>query len=520
LGAALRRFGQGAFRSRRQRAARHCRRDVLGGSIVGGRHVSLNAGVQPTVKSPKRRHCQTLRNRGMTCAMPAREPSATSPPPSPGLAARRIAADIVAGVLRQKRPLDDLLERSELSALPERDRALVRTIVATVLRRLGTLRHLLATLLERGLPKSAPNVEDILLIGAAQILFLDVPDHASVDLSVRLAQADVHASHYSGLINAVLRKLARDGKSRLAALDATLLDTPDWLLERWIAHYGAATARAIATAHTQEPALDLTVKSDPKAWAERLNGRVLDTGTVRTVASGAIPQLPGYDEGAWWVQDTAAALPARLLCSALGDVRGKTIADLCAAPGGKTAQLALAGAQVTAVDRSAPRLERVRQNLARLQLSAEVVKADAAEWQGGPFDAVLVDAPCSSTGTIRRHPDIPWLKSEVDLKKLVALQTRLLDRAVTLLKPGGTLVYCTCSLEAEEGEDQIAALLGRNSGLRRNPIGAAEVAGHAELLTPEGDLRTLPCYWTYEAEPRMGGLDGFYAARITRNDGP
>jgi 16S rRNA (cytosine967-C5)-methyltransferase len=454
----------------------------------------------------------------MTGAMPDRKSASSSPsssPPSPGLAARRIAADIVGGVLRQKRPLDEQLEQSDLSALPERDRALVRTIVATVLRRLGTLRHLLATMLEKGMPSSAPKVEDILLIGAVQILFLDVPDHASVDLSVRLAQADLHASHYSGLVNAVLRKLARDGKARLAGLDTALLDTPDWLLQRWIAHYGQTAARAIAAAHMQEPALDLTVKSDPQTWATTLNGRVLDTGTVRTIASGPIPQLPGYDEGEWWVQDAAAALPARLL----GDIRGKSVADLCAAPGGKTAQLAQAGALVTAVDRSAPRLERVRQNLTRLRLSAEIVKADAAAWEGGPFDAVLVDAPCSSTGTIRRHPDIPWLKSEVDLAKLTALQSRLLDRAATLLKPGGTLVYCTCSLEAEEGENQIAALLGRNPGLRRSPIRADEVAGHGELLTPEGELRTLPCYWAYDPEPRMGGLDGFYAARLIRNDG-
>jgi 16S rRNA (cytosine967-C5)-methyltransferase len=449
--------------------------------------------------------------------MPGRKTaSAPSPsPPSPGLATRRIAAEIVFGVLRQKRPLDDLLEQSELGRLPERDRALVRTIVATVLRRLGTLQHVLAVMLEKGMPPSAPQVEAILLIGAAQILFLDVPDHASVDLSVRLAQADHHASHYSGMVNAVLRKLARDGKARLAGLDTVLLDTPDWLMRRWIAHYGQTAAHAIAAAHTQEPALDLTVKSDPQTWATTLDGRVLDTGTVRTIASGPIPQLPGYDEGAWWVQDAAASLPARLL----SDIRDKSVADLCAAPGGKTAQLALAGAQVTAVDRSAPRLERVRQNLARLQLSAEIVKADAATWQGGPFDAILVDAPCSSTGTIRRHPDIPWLKSETDLVKLVALQTRLLDHAVTLLTPGGTLVYCTCSLEAEEGEDQIAALLGRNPGLRRSPIMANEVAGHGELLTPQGELRTLPCYWAYDAEPRMGGLDGFYAARIIRSDG-
>ena len=215
--------------------------------------------------------------------------------------------------------LDELLEQSDLGALPERDRALVRTIVATVLRRLGTLRHVLATMLEKGMPSSAPKVEDILLIGAAQILFLDVPDHASVDLSVRLAQADPHASHYSGLVNGVLRKLARDGKARLAGLDTALLDTPEWLMQRWIAQYGDTAARAIAMAHTQEPALDLTVKQDPQGWAATLNGRVLDTGTVRTIASGPLPQFPGYDDGAWWVQDAAAALPARLL----GAVRGR-----------------------------------------------------------------------------------------------------------------------------------------------------------------------------------------------------
>jgi 16S rRNA (cytosine967-C5)-methyltransferase len=213
------------------------------------------------------------------------------------------------------------------------------------------------------------------------------------------------------------------------------------------------------------------------------------------------------------VQDAAAALPANLL----GDVRGKTVADLCAAPGGKTAQLAQAGAAVTAVDRSAARLKRLRENLSRLKLNAEVVEADAAQWQGGPFDAVLVDAPCSSTGTIRRHPDIPWLKTEADIAKLAALQSRLLDHAATLLKPGGTLVYCTCSLEASEGEQQVAALLGRNSALSRRPVQAEEVGGQAEFLTPDGDLRTLPCHWP-DSEPRMGGLDGFYAARIVRNE--
>jgi 16S rRNA (cytosine967-C5)-methyltransferase len=439
-------------------------------------------------------------------------PAPSVPPAPPGLLARRIAADIVGGVLHRKRPLDQQLALSSVGTLPERDRALVRAIVATVLRRLGTLRQLLSTQLERGLPQQAPQVESVLLVGAAQILFFDVPDHAAVDLSVRLVQGDRHAARYSGLINAVLRRLARDGASRLATLDTALLDTPDWLMRRWIAHYGEATARAIAAAHAHEPALDLTVKSEPETWAGKLNGRVLPTGSVRTLASGPIEQLSGYDEGAWWVQDAAAALPARLL----GDVQDKAVADLCAAPGGKTAQLASAGAHVTAVDRSSSRLARLRQNLARLKLSADIVEADAALWQAGPFDAVMLDAPCSSTGTVRRHPDIPWLKSEVDLRKLVALQTRLLDQATTLLKPAGTLVYCTCSLEPEEGEQAVAALLGRNSALRRAPIRPEEVAGLRELLTAEGDLRTLPCHLP-DADPRMSGLDGFYAARIIRN---
>jgi 16S rRNA (cytosine967-C5)-methyltransferase len=448
--------------------------------------------------------------------MPLARKSAKPAAPPPGLAARRIAADIIGGVLRRKRPLDELLESSGLGSVPERDRALTRTIVATVLRRLGTLRYLLSEQLERGIPRDAPQIEAILLVGAVQILFLDVPDHAAVDLSVRLAQADDRqASRYSRLINGVLRQLARDGKARLAALDTVPLDTPAWLLERWVAHYGEATARAIATAHTQEPALDLTVKNDPETWAATLSGRALATGSVRTVASGPVSQLPGFETGEWWVQDAAAALPARLL----GDVRGKTVADLCAAPGGKTAQLAQAGARVTAVDRSGARLARLRQNLTRLKLDAEIVEADAALWQGGPFDAVLVDAPCSSTGTVRRHPDIPWLKSETDLVKLAALQSRLLDHAMTLVKPGGTLVYCTCSLEREEGEDRIAALLARNPGLHRSPIRADEVGGQTDFLTAEGALRTLPCHWPSAAEPRMGGLDGFYAARIARPEG-
>jgi 16S rRNA (cytosine967-C5)-methyltransferase len=429
----------------------------------------------------------------------------------PGLAARRIAVDILDGVLRRRQTLDDQFDGEHahpgLPALADRDRALVRKLVGTVLRRLGTLNKLLAGALARGFPADAPRVELILLIGSAQILWLDVPDHAAVDLSVRLAQADRRAARYAGLINAVLRRIAREGA---AGIDGAI-DTPGWLMARWTRAYGRRIAHAIAETHRHEAALDLTVKDNPEGWAARLRGRVLPTGTVRLVAHGPIGRLPGFQEGAWWVQDAAAALPARLL----GEVCGLAVADLCAAPGGKTAQLALAGARVTAVDRSAARIGRIRENLARIDLTAETIAADATEWQGGPFDAVLVDAPCASTGTIRRHPDIPHLKREEDLAALTALQARLLDRAVALVRPGGTIVYCVCSLEPEEGEQQIEALRQRNPSVCRRPVSREEIPGIAGFVTAVGDLRTLPCHWP-DPDPRMAGLDGFYAARLQR----
>jgi 16S rRNA (cytosine967-C5)-methyltransferase len=438
----------------------------------------------------------------------------------PGLAARRIAADILDGVLHKRRTLDDQLEGAAahpgLKALSDRDRALMRRLVATILRRLGTLGHVLSRLLDRGIPTDAPRAQSALLIGAAQILWMDVPDHAAVDLSVRLVQSDRRAAKYAGLVNAVLRRCAREGQPLIDDVQAQTLDIPPWLMARWTAHYGETTARAIALALSHEPSLDLTVKSDAAQWATRLHGETLPTGTVRTLLHGPVTMLPGFAEGQWWVQDAAAALPARLF----GDTAGKTIADLCAAPGGKTAQLVQGGARVTAIDRSPGRVARLRDNLARLSLDAQTVVADAAEWQGEGsgegFDGVLVDAPCASTGTIRRHPDVAWLKQEADIGALAALQKRLLQKAAALLRPGGILVYCTCSLEPEEGEQAIAELLGSETGMRRAPIDAAEVAGLAEIVTRDGDLRTLPCHLPHD-DPRLGGLDGFYAARLVKS---
>jgi 16S rRNA (cytosine967-C5)-methyltransferase len=441
------------------------------------------------------------------------------PPEVPGLAARRIAADILDGVLHKHRTLDEQLDGAAahpgLKTLSDRDRALMRRLVATILRRLGTLGHLLSRLLDRGIPTDAPRAQSALLIGAAQILWMDVPDHAAVDLSVRLVQSDRRAAKYAGLVNAVLRRCAREGQPLIDSVKLQNLDIPEWLMKRWVAHYGETVAREIAVAIGHEPSLDITVKSDPDHWATRLHGEVLPTGTVRTLLQGPVTMLPGFAEGHWWVQDAAAALPARLL----GDVAGKSIADLCAAPGGKTAQLAHAGARVSAVDRSPARMTRLRDNLSRLALPAETVVTDAAEWQGGNgagFDGILIDAPCTSTGTIRRHPDVGWLRQENDIVALAALQGRLLQKAASLLRPGGMLVYCTCSLEPEEGEHAIAALLAAEPAMRRVPVEAGEVAGRQEILTADGDVRTLPCHLPHQ-DPRLSGLDGFYAARLVKS---
>jgi 16S rRNA (cytosine967-C5)-methyltransferase len=449
------------------------------------------------------------------------ESKKTPPPLSPtrdhqvGLPARRAAVTLLDAVLWKKQPLDDVLGRSRdkgvMFDLPVRDRALARAIVGMSLRRRGQIDHVLNHFLERGLPKKAGSLYAILLSGAAQLLFMNVPPHAAIDLAVRLAQWDPKAKRYDKLVNAVLRRVSEKGEAIAASLDAARVNTPDWLWERLVRSWGEERAHAIATSHLVEPPLDLTVKSDPTVWAERLAGRILPSGSVRLLSKGRIDELPGFDSGAWWVQDAAASLPAQLL----GDVAGKRVADLCAAPGGKTAQLAAAGASVVAVDGSKTRLGLLTENLKRLGLEAETVRADASTWQPEErFDAVLLDAPCSSTGTIRRHPDIPYLKSVKDIEELTAVQTRLLDNAVTLLKPGGTLVYSTCSLEPEEGEAQVAALMARNPALRIDPIGPDEPFGQTDWAQASGCLRTFP-FELQADKPEWSGMDGFFACRLT-----
>lgn len=425
-----------------------------------------------------------------------------------GLATRKAAVELLRAVLAQRRPIDEALDgHLALQAMEPRDRAFTRLLLTTTLRRLGQIDALIDGALKAPLPRGAATVRDVLRLGLAQRLFLATPSHAAVDTSVELAGVTGFAG-MKGLVNAVLRRLAEDGPALLAGQDAARLNTPGWLWTRLVDAYGAATAAAIAEAHLHEAPLDLSVKTDPEVWAGQMDAQLLPTGSLRREAGGMVPDLPGFAEGAWWVQDAAAALPARLF----GPVKDRRILDLCAAPGGKTAQLAAGGATVTALDRSTRRLKRVAENLERLGLPAEMHAADAESFTGGaPYDGVLLDAPCSATGTIRRHPDVPRLKGPEDVAKLAAAQARLLRHAVELVRPGGLLVWCTCSLLPEEGEAQIDRLLAEDDRMVRLPVAASEVGGSHEFLTAAGDVRTLPCHWQDQ-----GGLDGFHIARLKR----
>ncbi|MGH6923721.1 MAG: RsmB/NOP family class I SAM-dependent RNA methyltransferase [Propylenella sp.] len=433
-----------------------------------------------------------------------------------GLPARRTATAILQQVIERKTPLDQAIDSENnphFAALDQRDRALVRAILGQALRRRGEIETALNQALDRPLPPGSSLLSAILHVAAAQILFLDVPDHAAVNIAVAEAASDRRTGRARGLVNGVLRRLVRERDEILARPEAAKLNTPGWLYARWEAACGEATAAAIAAAHLKPPSLDISAKAEPELWAKQLGGALLPTGTIRLSETQRVFELPGYEEGAWWVQDAAAALIAKLL----GDVAGKRVADLCAAPGGKTAALAVADAQVTAVDISRNRLKRLAANLNRLKLEARLECADVLAWQpDAPFEAVLLDAPCTATGTIRRHPDIAWLKTPEDLAKLSALQAKLLDRAAALVRQGGVLVFCTCSLEPEEGEAQIAPFLRHHSDFSLLPIEPTELAGLTQLITPPGYLRTLPCHGFGEGTA-MHGMDGFFAARFSRN---
>jgi 16S rRNA (cytosine967-C5)-methyltransferase len=416
--------------------------------------------------------------------------------------ARAVALEALSQILRRHQALDDALKLDGIAE--SRDRAFARLLVATTLRRKGQIDAVLGKCLEKQPPHP---IEDLLRLAVAQLLFLDVKPHAVVDSSVELAKTIGYVP-LAKLVNAVLRRISTEGQAWVAAQDPAPLNAPDWLWQSWVSAYGEKGAREIAAAHLVEPPLDLTPAGSADIWADRLEAAQLFTGSLRRLAGGSVTALPGYEEGGWWVQDAAATLPVRLL----DPHPGEHIADLCAAPGGKTAQLAAAGAVVTALDRSARRLSRLQENLTRLNLSAELVTADASAWSPPAlFDKVLLDAPCSATGTMRRHPDVAWTKQPADIAKLAAAQDRLLAAAAKMVKPGGLLVFCTCSLQPEEGAARIDQFLRSDARFQCVPIEAGEVGGLSDLLSEQGDLRTLPSHLA-----EIGGMDGFYAARLRR----
>ncbi|USG61286.1 hypothetical protein NBZ79_19190 [Sneathiella marina] len=417
---------------------------------------------------------------------------------------RRAAVHLLTRVLQKHQLLEEILN-PVLKDLSPRDRSLSRALASTTLRHLGVIDGLIDKMLDRPLSEKIFEIRHILRIGIAQILFLNIPSHAAVHDTVELVP---EKSKYRGMVNALLRRTDRQGAKLLHQMDVPKHNTPPWLWENWVAHYGDETAHEIAAANMTEAELDISVKGDPQKWAKLLDADILANGSLRRPAASDITSLPGFSDGEWWVQDAAASIPAALF----GNVEGKTILDCCAAPGGKTAQLAASGAKVIALDRSKGRMKRLADNMNRLQLTVDIQVGEAENYSPEQkLDGILLDAPCSSTGTLRRHPDVAYLKSPADIEKLGSLQMRLLDAASKQLTPDAILVYSVCSLQAEEGEHQVDNLLKRDSSLKRQPVNAAEIGGLSEVINAKGDIRCLPQH--------LGGMDGFFAARLVKLSG-
>jgi 16S rRNA (cytosine967-C5)-methyltransferase len=419
---------------------------------------------------------------------------------------RAVAFHVLNGVFFQRRTLDDAYDHApEFLDLEARDKGFVRLLVATVLKRAREMDAILAGCLKEPIAAlKPPQVLTVLRLGLAQMMFLETPVHAAVNTSVELSE-EVGIHHLKPLVNAVLRRLSVEPPARLSPRDAGRANMPDWLWQEWVKDYGVEVALGIASTVLTEAPVDFSVRGDAQDWAQKLDAQVLPNGSLRRATSGLVTALPGYDTGDWWVQNAAAAIAVQ----AMGDVAGKTVVDLCAAPGGKTAQLAADGAKVIAVDRSAARMRRLQENMHRLNMAVEAVIADGAVWQpSAPVDAVLLDAPCTATGTLRHQPDALHLKDPADQVKLAALQKKLLLNAAKMLKPGGMLLYCTCSLQKAEGEAQTDWLLQQGLPLRLNPITMDQIP---EMRTTRGELRILPTRWA-----DFNGIDGFYVARFAR----
>ncbi len=411
-----------------------------------------------------------------------------------GLAARAATLAILLAIMEEGQTMAVVLanKNGALKGVGPQDRARAQRLALQVIRLLEPIDRLLEPHLRKAPPLAAMNILRL----AVTELHEGTAPHGVVNAAVELARKGQKTTHMAGLINAVLRKIPEG-----AALSGPAQMMPRWLRQPLVHAYGREVVSAIETVQAKAPPLDITPRGQTLP-----EGTVLPTGSIRLNEPGQVSALPGFAVGDWWVQDAAAALAAPLVAAKPGE----KILDLCAAPGGKTLQLASTGAHVTALDISAPRMEKLRENLTRTRLQAKIVIADALHWQPEHlFDAVLLDAPCSATGTIRRHPELPFLKDGSELTELTSLQAALIDRALMFLKPGGRLVFCTCSLLPDEGEAQLTAALARHPGLvvQRPDLPGIDPA----WITPEGGLRLRPDYWA-----DIGGMDGFFMARVSR----
>lgn len=435
-----------------------------------------------------------------------------------GFEARRVAARLLGLVVDDGHSLAALCDsgsgNAAFRALIAKDRGMVRAIVMTSVRNRGAILAVMKAVMDRPEPKRARDLTHILHVAAAQILFMELPDSAAVNLGVAAIAANRTTQRFKGFANAILRRIGREKETLLATTIAQAPVMPQWLRKQVRTDFGKENLEKIEAMVMQEPYLDVSVKSDrsDQGWARKLDAELLVTGSLRLTTDTPVHKLEGYQEGAWWVQNAAAAIPARLF----GNVENLAVADLCAAPGGKSAQLASAGGYVTAVDNSEQRLKRLVENFERLELEGNVVCANVLEWNPGQlFDCVLLDAPCSSTGTIRRHPDVMWAKSPEEVEKLGLLQRKMLKKAIELTKSGGTIIFVTCSIAKSEGEDVFAWALNSIKDIENYPVTPEEVGGLEEVINGQGAVRCLPHHMPLDPE-RLGGVDGFFAGRLKK----
>ena len=419
---------------------------------------------------------------------------------APRRAALHLLDQITGANADQRRLMAELIAGGALAHLAGDDRARAQRLATETLRGLDRADRLLKPYLTKAPPLT---IRNILRLGAWEIIH-GAAAHGVVNDMVQIAGLGKRTATLKGLVNAVLRKIADLPAGTWDSLPTPAL--PAWLREPLVDAWGRKPVAAMEQAHFAGAALDITAKTDPSAVAALTGGTLLPSGSVRLTDAGQVSRLPGYNEGLWWVQDAAAAIPVQVLAPKPGE----NVLDLCAAPGGKTMQLAARGARVTALDASETRAARLSENLARTGLTASIVIGDALT-HTGQYAAILLDAPCSATGTIRRHPDLPFAKDGAEFAGLIAQQSAMIDHALTLLQPGGRLVFCTCSLLPDEGEVQAEAALARHPGLTADRAALVVPGINPGWITPEGGLRLRPDYW-----PQLGGMDGFYIVALCK----